>query len=111
MKMAERGKYLHTEYIKDLNINISVYGIFDTHKVKWTYYLISINKSNNEFTEDICLKKTATSLWGVKQYGKEVKSIDEGINYLKDFKLKWETGSNNTTSEIRDEKINQILGD
>lgn len=111
MKMAERGKYLHSEFIKDLDLNISLYGIFDTHKVKWNYYLISISKKNKELTDDICSKKVPANQWNVKMYGKQVNSIDEGVNYLKDFKLKWETGNNNTTAEIRDEKINKILGD
>ncbi len=33
----------------------------------------------------------------------------KGIKYLKDFKIKWETGSNDTLTEIRDKKINDII--
>ena len=41
-----KGKFIYTTIIKDykrgsVDIEFSVYGIFDTNKVHWTYHVIS----------------------------------------------------------------------
>ena len=50
-----RGKFLHTEKIKDHksgsnDVDLSVYGVFETSKVEWKYYVIShYNRPNSSF--------------------------------------------------------------
>lgn len=42
-------------------------------------------------------------------YGRLVQTFEEGRKFCDEFKMKWETGSNNTTSEQRDKKLEEIL--
>ena len=42
----QRGKFLHTQKVKDHknggnDVDLSVYGVFETTKVEWKYYVIS----------------------------------------------------------------------
>lgn len=107
----ERGRFLHEEKIKD-HSNLGVYGIFNTTKVEWKYYIISykINSSNNIFlTSEICGYSQEATFDTVRRYGKEFKTKEEGVTFIKEYKIKWETGSNNTTEEIRDKKLDDIL--
>lgn len=116
----KRGKYLHIEKIKDhknsnnIDINLAVYGIFDTEKVKWRYYVISYYAQQNggvRLTNDVCSYATDGNLESVSRYGREFTTKEEGIKFTKEYKIKWETGSNNTTEELRDKKLDDILGD
>ena len=34
---------------------------------------------------------------------------EEGIKFIQEYKIKWETGSNNTTEELRDQKLDELL--
>jgi hypothetical protein len=114
--MTQKGKFLYTETIKDYktpigdDIQLSVYGIFNTDSIEWSYYIISHSKG--KLTSDVCtinlLSNNNIDLYNVKS-GKKVKDKEEGVNYIKEFKIKWETGSNDTISEIRDKKINNII--
>ena len=45
----------------------------------------------------------------IVRYGKEFKTKEEGIKFIQDYKIKWETGSNNTTQEVRAKKLDDIL--
>lgn len=51
-----KGKFLHTTTIKDYNIEFSVYGLFNTEKVFWTYHVISHIPEGKGFrlTGDVC---------------------------------------------------------
>ena len=115
----QRGKFLHTQKIKDHksggnDVDLSVYGVFETEKVQWRYYVISYyNKPNNSFmlTIDVCncsYNQEAT-YDSIVRYGKEFKTKEEGIKFIQDYKIKWETGSNNTTEEVRDQKLDELL--
>jgi hypothetical protein len=48
-------------------------------------------------------------LENIAKYGRLVQTFEEGRKFCDEFKMKWETGSNNTTSEQRDKKIEEIL--
>jgi hypothetical protein len=114
--MSLKGKILHTEDIKNYQTNFgediqfSIYGVFNTDSVEWKYYAISHVK--NKITSDICntnvINSNTIDVYNVKS-GKYFQTKEEGIKYLKDFKIKWETGSNDTLTEIRDKKINDII--
>ena len=45
----------------------------------------------------------------IKSYGKKFANADEGRKFIEEYKCKWETGSNETTQEMRDKKIGEIL--
>lgn len=96
------------------DIEFSVYGIFDTIKVKWDYYVISSvsNITNKMFlTEDICGRYIPADMDSLVRYGKKFQTKEEGQTFIEEFKIKFETGSNNTQQEVRDKKIDEILGD
>jgi len=115
----QRGKFLHTQKIKDHkysgnDVDLSVYGVFETSKVQWKYYVISFyNKPNNSFilTSDVCscLYNQEATYESICKYGKEFKTKEEGIKFIQEYKIKWETGSNNTTEELRDQKLDELL--
>jgi predicted DNA-binding protein YlxM (UPF0122 family) len=117
----QRGKFLYTQKIKDHksggnDVDLSVYGVFETVKVEWKYYVISYyNKPNSSFmlTMDVCgcsYNQEAT-YDSITKYGKKFETKEEGIKFIQDYKIKWETGSNNTIQEVRDQKIDDILED
>lgn len=94
-------------------IEFSVYGIFDTQKVKWDYYVASTitNAINKLFlTEDICGRYIPADMNSLVRYGKKFQTKEEGQTFIEEFKIKFETGSNNTQQEVRDKKIDEILG-
>lgn len=117
----QRGKFLHTQKIKDHksggnDVDLSVYGVFETVKVEWKYYVISYyNKPNNSFmlTCDVCgcTYNQEATYDTITRYGKKFNTKEEGIQFIQEYKIKWETGSNSTTQEVRDQKIDDILGD
>lgn len=110
--MALKGKFLHTEKVVDYpkfmgnDILFSLYGIFDTTSTLWSYWVIS--HSNGELTNDLCSSTSNLDVYNVKS-GKYFKTKEEGIQFIKEFKIKWETGSNDTLSEMRDRKIDDII--
>lgn len=106
-----KGRLLYQDKIKD-HPNIGIYGLFSTTKVSWKYFVISYNSINNggiELTAELCSYKQTATYDSIERYGKEFNSIDDGKKFIQDYKIKWETGSNNTTEEIRDKKISNIL--
>jgi hypothetical protein len=112
-----KGKFLFTTTIKDyqinkINVEFSVYGLFDTQSVHWSYYVISHIPFGNDvkLTSDICQYEQKATHDNVKNYGKCFKTKEEGIEYIQNFKDKWETTSNDTKKEKREQKINDVLG-
>jgi|LauGreDrversion4_2_1035121.scaffolds.fasta_scaffold2024232_1 hypothetical protein len=115
----QRGKFLFTQKIKDhksnaYDVDLAVYGIFNTLKVEWKYYVISFyNKPNSSYmiTSDVCSCSYSqeASFDTISRYGKEFKTKEEGYKFIQDYKIKWETGSNNTTEEVRDQKLDELL--
>ena len=106
-----KGRFLHEEKIKD-HSNIGVYGIFSTTKVEWRYYVISYNASANggiKLTSELCGYAQEATLDSVNRHGKEYKTVDDAKKFIQEYKVKWETGSNNTTQEVRAKKLDDIL--
>jgi hypothetical protein len=111
----EKLKNLYTTKIKDYrsgnsDIEFSVFGVFDSHKVHWKYYLVS--HTGTLLTSDICsygsLQITSETC---KNYGKSFNTKEEAMVYLTEFKDKWELGSNDTRGEKRDKKLTEVLGE
>lgn len=108
-------KSLFTSTIKDYksppnkDIEFTVYGIFDTDKVHWSYFLIS--HIGTSMTQDISQSYADVSVDSIRRCGKQFKTKEDAIAFFKEFKDKWEFGSNDTRQENRDKKINDILGD
>jgi hypothetical protein len=111
-----RGKFLYSTKIKDYitsrgdQIEFSVYGVFDTTKVLWDYYVIS--HVNNKLTSDLCnlhLMNVDSITTSNVRCGRKFETKEKGIEFIQDFKIKWETGSNDSKSELRDKKINEII--
>ena len=117
--MATHGKVLYKTDVLGIrngkDLPIGVYGLFNTEKVLWTYYVVSwINnsKGNMELTDDIC--STPYSFYeatyeSIRKFGKQVQTVQDGEKYCIEFKMKWESGSNNTTVEMRDKKLDELL--
>lgn len=106
-----RGRFLHEEKLKD-HSNLGVYGIFSTTKVEWKYYVVSysINSSNKiTLTSELCSYPQEATYESVARFGKEYKTVDEAKQFISEYKIKWESGSNNTKQEVRAKKIDDIL--
>lgn len=91
---------------------LGVYGVFDTEKVEWRYFVVSYTKSSYgsyTMTNEICNSYVALDTSSAVRSGKEFKTKEEGEQYIEDFKIKWETGSNTTLVEKRDKKLNDLL--
>lgn len=112
------GKFLFTLVVKGMykkfDLELSVYGLFDPQKVHWDYYLISHYTGQNNtvmITDDVCSNSYSIEATydNIKKYGKKINSIAEGEKYCQEFKMKWDSGSNNTTAEQRDKKLDELL--
>ena len=102
-------------------IYLGVFGIFDTFNVKWSYYVCPLVKDKLFFftidikiTNDILSGYSTSSIESLTinnltKYGKKFNSIKEGNDFINDFKIKWETRSNDSKNIIREEKLNEIL--
>jgi hypothetical protein len=105
-----KGRFLHEEKLKD-HSNLGVYGIFSTTKVEWKYYVISYNVNGNKITltSELCSYSQEATYETILRHGKEFKTLEEGKQFIQNYKVKWESGSNNTTQEVRDKKLDDIL--
>lgn len=101
-----KGKTLYTTKIKD-HPDLSVYGVFNTQKVHWDYYVISHN--SNSMTSEICQINGSITTDRIMKFGKKVNTKEEGISFITEYKDKWEMGTNDTRQENRDKKIDDIL--
>lgn len=120
-----KSKMLSEYDIKDYQVSsegrkydmkIGVCGIFDSMTVHWDYYTISYISVNSavRLTADLAKSSNLMSIMSndisnVRSYFRKFETQHEAEAFLKEFKLKWETGSNNTTQEVREEKLNEIL--
>ena len=116
--MATHGKFLYNLTVKGIlngnDLEVGVYGLFNTEKVQWAYHMISYFKNSKGdliLTDDICsIAYTQEATYdNIRKYGKTCNTVDEGKQYLETFKMKWDSGSNNTTSEMRDKKLYELL--
>lgn len=97
-----------------LDVELYLIGIFDTEKVFWTFYVISVvdNKGDISLTNEVCKISTSTSGLNnssIISSGKKFSDKSIAIKWMEDFKAKWECGDNSTTSEERDKKLKDIL--
>jgi len=115
-------------------ISLNVVGLFNTHDVSWNYYVVStfnrsglfidnfsINFGNRMFiTDDVVadyknISSSGVSLIDVTKISRFGIDFDDDLElakkYVDDFKLKWETGSNNISQEIRDKKLKDIINE
>lgn len=106
-----KGRFLHEEKLKD-HPTVGVYGIFSTTKVEWRYFVISYRQNSNSsivLTPEICFSCQEATIESVIKYGKEFENLEQAKDFIKVYKIKWESGSNHTTQEVRAKKINDIL--
>ena len=107
----QKVRFLYEQKLKD-HPEIGVYGIFDTRKVSWSYYVISFENvvsGGIRLSPEICGYSSNASYETVEKQGKKFNTKEESIKFIEDYKIKLETGSNNTTEEIRDQKIDELL--
>lgn len=97
-------------------VYLVTFGIFDTQSAHWNYYLTSCIDKNNEvyLTDEVCkfsggINTSLATINSIQIYGREIKTQEEGIKWSEEFKMKWESGSNDLLSEVRDKKLNEIL--
>lgn len=106
-----KGRFLHEEKIKDHN-NLGVYGIFNTTKVAWKYFVISYELDPRgviRLTSELCSFGQPASYDSIEKSGKEVTDVESGKEFIQQYKIKWETGSNSTQQKIREDKLNNLL--
>lgn len=106
-------KDYQTSYLNNNHqVSLIIVGLFDTEKVFWEYYVIStIGKTELKITEDLKSMPYSScdaNPTNVKKYGKQFKSIEEGKEFIDEFIIKWETGSNDSKRELRDKKIEEL---
>jgi len=112
-----KGKFLYTTTIKDykdgsIDVEFSVYGIFNTDKVHWNYYVISHVKNVSgsvTLTPDLCGWRQQADHDTIRKSGKQFPTKEEGITFIQEYKDKWEYSTNDTRQEKRDKKIDDIL--
>jgi len=111
-----KGKMLYSAKIDGYNsggndVELGVYGLFNTEKVRWTYHVISYYKINGgiRLTEDVCGRFIDGTYEKIEFYGKKFDTKELGEKFIEEYKCKWETGSNEAIQEIRDRKIGEIL--
>lgn len=102
-------KLLYNIDVPDLYCKLAVYGIFDTQKVHWDYYAVSTGTNGRTFSQHICSTYTEIDESSIRRYGKAFEYKEDAMKYIDDFKTKWETGSNQTVQEKREEKLNDLL--
>ena len=96
-------------------VYLVTFGLFDTQSANWKYYLTSCIEKNGEvyLTDDVCKFNSSTStiatITTIPMYGREIKTPEEGLKWSEEFKMKWESGSNDLLSEVRDKKLDEIL--
>ena len=81
--------------------------------MQWKYYVISysINSSSNKviLTSELCGYTQEATFETIYRQGKEYKTVDDAKKFIQEYKVKWETGYNNTTQEVRAKKLDDIL--
>mgnify|MGYP001204077536 CR=1 FL=1 len=99
-------------------VNLSLFGIFDSEAILWKYYVLSVIKNPSSSSEQTtpCIQKKGCNLadayiseFSVPLRGIEFKNIKEATDFINDFKTKWETKSNDSKSVVREEKLKDIL--
>lgn len=95
------------------DISLRVVGLFDTIKMLWTYHVVSTGTwgGKTQLTGDLYPHNMFSSSYtvdNVKSYGRKFDTREEADTFVSEFRVKWETASNNTIQEIRDEKLKEL---
>lgn len=101
-----KSRILHTSELKD-HSDLSVYGVFNTTTIHWEYFVISHNGA--KLSGELCLYTQDISVKAVSEYGRKFNNKEEGIQFILEYKDKWEYATNDTRQEKRDQKIDDIL--
>lgn len=64
-----------------------------------------VSHIKNYLTQDICKYSQPMSNGTIGTCGERFTTKEEGIQFIQDYKDKWEYGSNDTRQEKRDQKI------
>jgi len=105
-------------FYSNRQVNLSLFGIFDSEAILWKYYVLSVIKNASTSSDQTtpCVQKKGCNLsdayiseLSVPPRGIEFKNIKEATDFIIDFKTKWETKSNDSKSVIREGKLNDIL--
>lgn len=120
--MALHSKLINKVEPKDLKsyyssrsfqLFIATFGIFNTQTATWKYYLVSCidNKGEIILTPDVGKASNFVNgtVGNLQLFGRELKTAEEGLKWAEEFKMKWESGSNDLLSEVRDKKLDEIL--
>lgn len=116
MKVLSSEKLIDYQYTSDsgskFDVTLCSMGLFDTTEAKWKYYVCpTIQTSRGIFlTSDLVIGTSHDSLStsNIPRYGKRFNTLDECIIFINEYKMKWESGSNDTKQEIRDRKIDEL---
>ena len=88
----KKSKMLFSTKINDFgSTELGVYGVFDTEKVEWRYFVVSYTKSSYgsyTMTNEICNSYVALDTSSAVRSGKEFKTKEEGEQYI--GKLSWD---------------------
>ncbi len=111
----------YTRYYSDKNrqIDVCVYGLFDSLNIKWEYYVVSLfcvnswsSGANYWLTDDISNRKNGICKIGeyaISSYGRCFPSLDDAKVYVDKFKTCWETSLNIDSQEMRDKKLKELI--
>jgi hypothetical protein len=101
---------------KKYDMKIAVCGVFDSISIHWDYFAVSFitvsgtMRLTADLSKNTNMISTMTSdIGNVRSFFRKFETQHEADSFLKDFKLKWETASNNTTQVVREEKLKEIL--
>jgi len=105
-------------FYSNRQVNLCLFGIFDSEVILWKYYVLSVIKNASTSSDQTtpCVQKKGCTLsdayiseLSVPLRGIEFKNIKEANDFINDFKTKWETKSNDSKSITREEKLKDIL--
>ena len=106
-----KGRVLYEVEVEN-HSKLAVYGLFNTKDATWLYFVISFYTRSGSmvFSQELCDSVGSNiTEHNVSKNSKEFKSLREGADFIKDYKMKWETGLNDYRSIIREEKLESIL--
>jgi len=98
------------------DISLRIVGLFDTITMIWTYHVVSTGTwgaNRVELTPDLHdrVYSGEYTLNNVKSHGRKFDTQQEAESFVNEFKIKWETASNNTLQEVRDEKLKELTNE
>jgi len=97
------------------DISLRIIGLFDTIKMLWTYHVVSTGTwiGKIRLTSDLHtnMYSDVYTVDNIKLHGRKFNTRQEAESFINEFRVKWETSSNNTIQEIRDEKLKELTNE